>query len=135
MARIEWVKLRLNNWALWCAREAGGGLGFATQSAFLNDAAGHDERQAKIPVDEIDASVTNDAVEALKIDRPQIYAVLQCMYRRGLGVEGTCRKLECKRANVYALLDVGDRVLSAWFTERSEKQAKLREAIKKSFTT
>ena len=35
MARIEYMQLRLNNWALWKVREAGGGLGFASQSAFL----------------------------------------------------------------------------------------------------
>ena len=35
MARTEWVKLRLDNWALWKAREAGDGRGWATQSAFL----------------------------------------------------------------------------------------------------
>jgi hypothetical protein len=35
MARIEWVRQRLHNWALYKERESGGGLGFATQSVLL----------------------------------------------------------------------------------------------------
>lgn len=134
MARIEWVKARLDNWAKWRCQMAGGGLGFASQAAFLNDAPGGD-RESKIPIDEIEASITHDAVESLKAARPQLYAVLQCMYPFGLGVTGTCRKLECERANVYALLDVADRQLAAWFADRAEKQAALQQAIRKSFTT
>jgi len=134
MARIEWVKTRLDNWARWRCQMAGNGLGFASQSSFLNDAPGS-EREAKIPVDEIEASVTHEGVEALKATRPAVYAVLYCMYPFGLGVTGTCRRMECERANVHALLDVADRLLSAWFAERAEKQAAARDAIKKSFTT
>lgn len=113
---------------------AGGGLGFASQAAFLNDAPGSSEREARIPVDEIEASVTHDAVQSLREARPHLFAVLQCMYPLGLGVSGTCRRLGCERSNVYALLDAADRVLAAWFTERAEKQQAVREAIKKSFT-
>lgn len=109
---------------------AGSGLGFASQAAFLNDAPGAD-REVRIPVDEIEASVTHDAVESLKAARPQVYAVLHCMYPFGLGVSGTCRRLGCERANVYALLDVADRLLAAWFTERAEA----REAAQRSFTS
>jgi hypothetical protein len=70
----------------------------------------------------------------LKLTRPHVYEVLYCMYPFGLGVSGTCRRLECERANVYALLDVADRLLATWFAERAEKQQAMREAIKKSFT-
>ena len=132
MARIEWVKTRLDNWARWRCQMAGGGLGFSSQAAFLNDAPGA-EREAKIPVDEIEASVTHEGIESLKLTRPHVYEVLYCMYPFGLGVSGTCRRLGCGRANVYALLDVADRLLAAWFAARSEDQAARREAIKTKF--
>ncbi|WP_447775656.1 hypothetical protein [Variovorax boronicumulans] len=134
MARIEWVKTRLDNWARWRCQMAGNGLGFASQAAFLNDPSGS-ERTVKIPTDEIEASITHEGVESLKASRPHVYQVLYCMYPFGLGVSGTCRRLECERANVYALLDVADRLLSAWFTERAAKQEAARAAIKRSSAT
>ncbi len=134
MARIEWVKRRLDNWARWHSQMNGGGLGFSSQAAFLNDMPGGD-REVKIPTDEIEASVTHDAVESFKASRPQLYAALYCMYPFGLGVSGTCSKLGCQRANVYALLDVADRELAAWFARRAEEQAAAGAAIKRSFTT
>lgn len=134
MARIEWVKTRLDNWARWRCQMAGNGLGFASQTSFLNDASGND-RTVKIPLDEIEASITHEAVESLKASRPQVYQVLYCMYPFGMGISGTCRRLECERSNVYALLDVADRLLAIWFTERAQKQEDARKAIKKSFTT
>lgn len=135
MARIEWVKHRLNNWALWKVRESSGGLGYSTQSVFLGDGPSDAPAEAWIPVDEIDASVTNDAVESLKLSRPKLYRVLQCIYPQGLGVNGTARECECSLSNVSALLDVADRVLSAWFQDHADRKQALREAIRKSFTT
>lgn len=135
MARIEWVKHRLNNWALWKVRESSGGLGYSTQSSFLNDAPGETRAEAWIPVDEIDASVTDQAVESLKVPRPHLYQVLQCIYPRGLGVLGTARECECSVSNVSSLLNVADRVLSAWFQDHADRKEALREAIRKSFTT
>mgnify|MGYP003582979911 CR=1 FL=1 len=134
MARIEWVKTRLDNWARWRCQMAGNGLGFSSQAAFLNDPPGGD-RSAKIPTDEIEASITHEGVEALKATRPHVYQVLYCMYPFGLGVSGTCRRLECERANVHALLAVADRLLSVWFTERAAQQEATRAAIKRSSAT
>jgi hypothetical protein len=134
MARIEWVKTRLNNWSLWRCQMAGNGLGFSAQASFLNDSPGS-EREAKIPIDEIEASVTHEGIESLKEARPHVYQVLYCMYPFGLGVSGTCQRLGCERSNVYALLDVADRLLAAWFADRAERQQTARDAIRKSFTT
>jgi hypothetical protein len=55
MARIEWVRQRLENWALWHERGRGGGLGYATQSVLLAERVDGD-RQAFVPVDEIEAA-------------------------------------------------------------------------------
>ncbi|APW38982.1 hypothetical protein RD110_18690 [Rhodoferax koreense] len=134
MARIEWVKHRLNNWALWKVQEASGGMGFAKQSAFLNDAPQETTPEARIPVDEIDASVTNEGVESMKLSRPQLYETLQCIYPKGMGIKATARERCCGESTIKAHLDIADGVLAVWFRERADKSAKLREAIKRSFT-
>lgn len=135
MARIDWVKYRLNNWALWKVQEASGGMGFASQSSFLNDAPGDSLRESKIPVDEIEASVTDEAVESLKLPRPHLYRALQCIYPLGLGVQGASRECGCQPSTIHALLGVADGVLAVWFRERAEKQEALRKANNRSFTT
>lgn len=135
MARIEWVKHRLHNWALWKVSEASGGMGFASQSAFLNDAPGETRPEARIPVDEIDASITDEAVETLKLPRPQLYRTLYCIYPKGMGIKGTARECLCGESTIKAHLDTADNVLSVWFRERAEQQALRRAAIKRGFTT
>lgn len=126
MARIEWVKYRLNNWALWKERESSGGLGYYTQSSFLNEAAMGDRyRESVIPVDDVDASVTNEAVESLKPERMNLYETLQCIYPKGLGIKETARRLGRVESTVKAQLEQADRVLSSWFSERAEKRRRV----------
>ena len=90
MARIEWIKHRLNNWALWKVRESSGGLGFATSSIFLANRV-DSSRDAPLPVDEADASKTDQAVESLKPDKLQLYTTLQLVYVKGIGIRAVNR--------------------------------------------
>jgi len=84
MARIEWVKQRLDNWALWKEREAGGGSGFYSESSFLKQGSSQGGyRETVIPVDDVDASVTNAAVESLRLTRSHLYMTLQLIYIKG----------------------------------------------------
>jgi hypothetical protein len=119
--RIEWVVLRLNNWALWKSKEASGGLGFPGQSSFLREIdSGY--RESIIPIDDCDASVTNDAVESLKVKRQHLYDCLQCFYVKGIGIRGTAQELGKAPSTISAQLDAADRELSAWFADRSSKK-------------
>ncbi len=124
MARIEYIELRLKNWALWKARENANGLGFYKSSSFLGEPARGGYRESIIPVDEVDASVTNQAVESLKATRGQLYQVLQCMYVQGIGIKGTAGRLGKAPSTIYAQLDQADLALSQWFTERAEQHRK-----------
>lgn len=131
MARIEWIKQRLNNWALWKARQQGGGLGFATRSVLLSDESDTRYCGNIIPVDEIDAGTTDLAVESLKLPRPRLYQALHLIYIENLGIKGSARAMGIGTSSVSALLDVADHALSAWFGDRAERD----KAKKGGFTT
>lgn len=127
MARIEWIKYRLHNWALWKDRENACGLGFATRSVLLAEpSSGY--RESVIPVDEVDASVTNTAVESLRPTRPHLYMTLQHIYIQNLGILETARRMARAQSTIKANLDAADHALSEWFGNRNE-------AKKNSFTT
>ena len=121
MSRIEWVKHRLENWALWKDRENRGGLGYAKQSSFLREASSDRYRESQIPIDDIDASVTNSAVESLRSTRYHLYQTLHCIYIKGIGIKQTARVMFRGESTISANLDAADHALSQWFGERSEK--------------
>lgn len=124
MARIEWVKHRLGNWALWAEASASGGLGFASQSSFLIQPGGS-SFGSRVPVDDVDASVTNEGVEALKVPKPHLYQTLHCIYPKGLGIKETARQCGAGESTIKAHLDQADALLAQWFTERAESRKKL----------
>ena len=124
MARIEYMRLRLNNWALWKARESAGGLGFASQSSFLNDFDNDRYREARIPVDDVDAALTNQAVEALLPARENLYATLQCMYPQAMTARETARKCGVAESTIKARLEQADLALTLWLRDRREANAK-----------
>ena len=128
MARIEWVRLRLSNWALWKERESSGGLGWHSQAAFLAEASTDRYRESIIPVDDVDASLTNTAVESLKLTRSHLYLTLQYIYPQGKGVKQTARIMGRAESTIKAQLDEADRALQEWFNARAEMR-------RNSFTT
>jgi hypothetical protein len=126
--RIEWVKLRLENWALWKERERSGGLGFSSTTSFLHEVDTSRYREARIPVDEVDASVTDEAVEELKPGREHLYRTLYALYVAGSGVRETARQFGVTETAIRNRLEQCDKTLAAWFHDRKERQMKARKA-------
>lgn len=124
MARIEWVKHRLENWALWKDRESRGGLGFASQSAFLNEAATDRYRESRIPVDEVDAALTNTAVESLRAGESEVYLTLQLKYvhRPALGHNDIARMRGVGVRAIAERIDRADHLIRQWFAAREEQK-------------
>lgn len=123
MARIEWVHRRLQNWALWHERGEGGGLGYAACSIFTSDAATRGQvLEARIPVDELEASVTHDAVESLKLGHGHLHQTLKLFYLRNLGVVQTARTMRRAESTIHAQLGQADVLLAAWFSERADRR-------------
>ena len=136
MARIEWIKHRLDNWALWKVREASGGLGWATQSVLLANRV-DESRDSPLPIDEIDAEKTNQAVESLKLGKGHLYVTLQLIYVKGIGVRETARQMSRAESTVKANLDSADHALRDWFNAKVEADDAQRRVLasKRSFTT
>jgi hypothetical protein len=134
VARIDWVEQRLRNWALWHERGAGGGLGYATQAAFLADVSGREQSlEARIPVDEIEAAITHEAVGALRLGYGHLHKTLQLFYLRNLGIKGTAAAMRRAESTIHAQLGQADALLAAWFSDRKRRKqaeaAQLRQQI------
>jgi hypothetical protein len=123
MARIEWVKQRLENWALYVEREGSGGLGFARQSVLLSEPGGG-YRESRIPVDEADGALTSQAVHALLPARVQLHQTLVHIYIMDTGVKGAAFRAGVSESAINARLEAADHALSAWFGARAEAQKK-----------
>lgn len=142
MARIEWVALRLNNWALYKSKESSGGLGWKTQCAYLNVVVDGGHRDSPLPIDETDAAVTDLAVESLKASRAHLYDTLHCCYITHPSYTSSgprtrqAQVLGCAVSTVDARLGEADRALRDWFAARQERQqvqAALQNSLQNSF--
>lgn len=128
MARIEWIKHKLDNWALWKVREACGGLGWATQSVLLANRV-DESRDTPLPVDENEARQTDQAVESLKLGRGHLYMTLKHIYIDGIGIKATARQLGRAESTIKAQLDQADHALRDWFNAKAEADETFRRAL------
>lgn len=125
MARIEWVRDRLENWARWCAMQDGGGLGYPKQAAFARLGGRARRAESVIPISSIDAEVTDQAVSSLRGTRSHLYLVLQLVYAKGLPRHLVARRMARTEDTVKRNLEEADQALARWFEDR---QAKRRQA-------
>lgn len=130
MARIEYIKHRLDNWALWKEREGSGGLGYARTSILLFEPVDRSrEIDIRGTIDDIDATLTNSAVESLRPARQHLYNRIYLIYISGVGVREAARRECCAESTIKASLDQADNALASWFNAHEESKQR------KSFTT
>ncbi|WP_280189092.1 hypothetical protein [Delftia sp. PS-11] len=133
MARIEHIKRRLDNWAMWRARRDANGLGFPSQNILAVWMASTKQppkgRETTIPVLHLEAEETDRAVQSLKQSKPHLFLVLELIYLRDMGVLGTARRIGRAPSTVHAQLDAADRAIDEWLREmvrdRERKLAQL----------
>ena len=78
MARIKHIQRRLENWAIWSSRGAGGGRGFATKSVLASEVWSRGSyNNVPIPVFEEEAAETDKAVSALKLGKGHLFVTLE----------------------------------------------------------
>lgn len=114
MARHEWVRERLDNWAMWLERSERGALGYPRQSTIARYMPTGGGDGAHVPVDEVQARATHDAVQGLRFGAPRLYLVVYLRWvgdprkaakERGgpLGVEASALALCVAASTMYAL--------------------------------
>jgi len=130
MARIEHIKHRLDNWALWRARMTDGGQGWHgcnPMAAWAEDVWTRTSYHgASIPHFDEDAEETDRAVNALKLGRGHLFVTLDCIYLKDLGVSGTARRMGRAVSTIHAQLEQADRWIDAWLCAEREKKDKAR---------
>jgi DNA-directed RNA polymerase specialized sigma24 family protein len=136
MARIEWVKHRLDNWARWKEREQRHGLGFYTQSAFLRvavDSGGY--RETSIPVDDVEARQTDGAVQGLLVDHGHLHRTLVLIYLEDTGIRQAALKLVCAESTVKARLEQADHHIATHLRLAAQAKEAQQAAAKRSSST
>ena len=139
MARIESIQQRLENWALWSVRGAGGGLGYASVNVLASDTWSRGRYNgATIPVLDLEAEETDQAVKALRLSRSHLYVTLELVYIKGIGVRGAARRMRRAESTIHAQLGEADKAIQDWLSDKAEDRERQRvaaaAAAKKSFT-
>lgn len=131
MARIEWVKDKLENWARWCQQGDSGGLGYPNQSAFVRmGVPSARDRDSAIPVSAIDAAEINDAVESLKLRQSHLYLVLTYTYAKGCPRDVVAKKMCRAESTISANLCDADRAMKRWLDDKQAAKQRMQAEAK-----
>lgn len=125
MARIKWVQQRLENWAAWSRTRDSGALGYPSASPFARMAPGTGVHTSTVPVDGIDASLTDDAVQSMRFTHSHLWLTLKLHYVEGFELYRVAIKLSVADRTVKARLEAADARIAEWFRVRAEKADKV----------
>lgn len=118
MARIDWVKQRLENWSRWCQQSDSGALGYPKQSTFVRMAPSAGRNESAIPVQSIEASETDDAVKSLQFTQSHLHQVLILTYAKGLPRHLVAKRMCRAESTISSNLGDADRAVARWLDDR-----------------
>lgn len=130
MARIEYIRHRLENWARWCAQQDGHGLGYPKQAAFARLGGKGSRAEAIIPISSVDASETHEAVNSLQFKRSDLYLVLTLIYAQNLPRHLVARRMDVTERTVGQKLEDADHAIARWLEDRQEARRR-RQSLSK----
>ncbi len=122
MARIDYIRYRLENWARWCARRDAGALGYPSTNILASWAGRGRRAEAVIPTDHIEAAETNDAVEALRFKRSHLYLVLTLHYAQGRPIHQVAQRMARAESTIKRNLEDADAALERWLRDRAARR-------------
>ena len=122
MPRIDSIRRRLENWQRWMLEGSSSALGYPRRSAFLRMVPATSTTESVVPVDDVEAAATHDAVESLRLSQSHLYQVLQLTYLRCM-TAGEAGRAMGKGASTIALyLEQADRAIEAWLVAQSRER-------------
>jgi hypothetical protein len=127
MARIEWVRARLENWARWCAHQENSGLGYPTQTAFARLGGKGTRAEVALPILSLEAAETDQAVKSLQFTQSHLYQMLTLLYARGLPRHQVAIRMGRAESTIKRQLEDADHAIARWLQDR-KAQADARKA-------
>lgn len=119
MPRIDSIRRRLENWQRWMLDGSSSALGYPRRSAFLRMVPTTSTTESVVPVDDVEAAVTHDAVESLRLRQSHLYQVLQLTYLRCMTASETGRAMGKGASTIALYLEQADRAIEAWLVAQS----------------
>ena len=127
MARIEWVRARLENWARWCAQQENSGLGYPTQCAFARWGGKGSRSEVALPILSLEAAETDQAVKSLQLTQSHLYQMLTLLYARGLPRHLVAIRMCRAESTIKRQLEDADHAIARWLQDR-KSMADMRRA-------
>lgn len=119
MARIERIKRKLDNWALWKSRLNSSGLGFHSVNILAVDVWSRNSYNgSSIPHFDQEAEETDQAVESMKLGKGHLHETVHAYYLLDLGVTEIARRMGKGPSTIHAHLDQADRFIDVWLQEQ-----------------
>jgi DNA-directed RNA polymerase specialized sigma24 family protein len=118
MARIESIKHRLENWSRWHIKRESGALGYPSRSSItrLMPPAGLSE--AVIPVDDCEASETDQAIQSLRRVKQHLHDVLMAYYIDNRPIKDVAQRLGKAESSIKANLAEADHAIQQWLVDK-----------------
>lgn len=132
MARLEYIRQRLEEWAIWKTRDDAGARGYASSSVLLNITTCFSRGSYNgmlIPVFEERSAETDLAVESLKLRRSHLYATLDYIYLQELGIPMTALKMCRAQSTIKAQLEAADHAIAEFLENRANEAEKRRVMV------
>lgn len=124
MARINWVRHRLEEWGRWCQQSESGALGYPSQSAFARMGPSSGRNESVVPTIALQASEMNEAVKSLQLTQSHLYLVVTLTYERGLPRHLVAKRMCRAESTISANLDAADRAIARWFDDKRDAAKK-----------
>lgn len=128
MARIEHIKRKLDNWALWKSRLNSTGLGFHSVNVLAVDVWSRNSYGGcQIPHIDQEAEEVDKAVQDMEQAKRHLYATVYDYYLLDLGVSEIARNMGKGPSTIHAHLNQADHFIDRWLQEqqriREEREA------------